>query len=331
MQDDPGMAAPGDENGSHPRMVVAVGASAGGVEALSRLVGRLSPDFPGAVVVVLHVAATGTTVLPQILDRAGPLPASAAEEGARLSPGRVYVAPSDCHVLVEDGGLRLWSGPRENGHRPAVDPLFRSVARAYGPAAVGVVLSGTRDDGTAGLMQIKERGGRALVQDPADALYDGMPRSAIAHADIDEVLPVEALADRLLELATREADPMIDGPELLQNPDPEDDPTRITCPECGGVLHAHDRGALKQYRCSVGHAYSPESLEDEQVRQVESALWAATRLLDDRAAFLRGMAGRAAAAGHHRSAESFAVKAEEAKARSDILRELAEAQARGGH
>lgn len=311
-------------NGGDPaRAVVAVGASAGGVEALRGLVGGLPADFPAAVIVVLHISAGGTSVLPRILDRAGPLPAAAAEDGETLRPGRVYVAPSDCHVLVETDRVRLWSGPRENGHRPAVDPLFRTVAASYGPAGIGVVLSGTRDDGTAGLAHIKRRGGRALVQDPGQAQYDGMPSSAIAHVDVDEVLPVEDLAHRLVDLATTKVDPtMIDEPAA--KPDPQDEPTRLTCPDCGGVLHAHVDGDRKAYRCSVGHAYSPDSLDAEQQRQVESALWAAARLLEDRAEFLRGMAQRAAAMSHDRTAESFGVKAEEAKTSSEVLIELVE-------
>ena len=206
------------EPGPPAPTVVAVGASAGGVEALSALVARLPEGFAGALVVVLHISSGGSSVLPQILDRAGPLPAAAAEHGEPLRAARVYVAPADCHVLVDDGRLRLWPGPRENGHRPAADPLFRSVAGAYGPAAIGVVLSGTRDDGTSGLSRIKQRGGHALVQDPEEALYAGMPASAIAHVDVDEVLGVEALAARLVDLAGTKAEPAI------QQDDPNDAP-----------------------------------------------------------------------------------------------------------
>ncbi|BCJ56388.1 hypothetical protein Asp14428_78630 [Actinoplanes sp. NBRC 14428] len=163
------------------RDVVAVGASAGGVEALRALVAGLPDGYPGAVLVVLHVPRDSPSALPAILTRSGPLPAATAVDGEELRHGRIYVAPNDHHLLALEGRIRLTRGPAENGHRPAVDPLFRSVARSYAERAVGVVLSGSRDDGAAGLTSIAARGGTTVVQDPADALYPWMPRAAIAH------------------------------------------------------------------------------------------------------------------------------------------------------
>src|SRR5215218_4372253 len=169
------------------RDIVVVGASAGGVEALMQLVAGLPAELPASVFVVLHTAPTSESVLPEILSRSGALPASAARDGERHERGHIYVAPPDSHMLLADGRIRLTRGPRENGHRPAVDPLFRSAARAHGPLCVGVIVSGTLDDGTAGLRFLKGRGGAALVQDPADALYPGMPSSAIANVEVDGV------------------------------------------------------------------------------------------------------------------------------------------------
>jgi two-component system chemotaxis response regulator CheB len=319
------MSAHSASPNGRPSTVVGIGASAGGVEALTALMGELEADLSAAVVVVMHIAPGGTSILPQILDRAGPLSARAAAQDEPLTRGHVYVAPADCHLLVEDGRLRLWAGPRENGHRPAVDPLFRSIAASYGPGGIGVVLSGTRDDGTFGLARIRERGGHALVQDPKEASYDGMPRSALAHVDTDGVLAVAALARRIAELSSSNADPVMTAASTGSSPAPGDGETRFTCPDCGGVLYRHDARSLTQFRCSVGHVYSPNSLDDEQARQVEGALWAAVRMLDDRADFLRGMAGRAIVAGHERSRQGFQLKADEAQARSDVLRELVEA------
>jgi len=181
--------------------VVVVGASAGGVEALSILARHLPAGFGVPVLVVLHVSPTGISVLPDILDRSGRLRARHAEDGARLEPGCIYVAPPNHHLLVADGKASLTTGPAENGHRPAIDPLFRAAAAAYGARAAGVVLSGALADGTAGLLAIKRAGGATLVQDPREALYPSMPSSAIAHVQPDYVLGVREIAEQLSRLA----------------------------------------------------------------------------------------------------------------------------------
>lgn len=189
---------------AHPESieVVALGASAGGVEALTRLVSLLPADFPAAVFVVLHLLESGTSRLAAILGRAGALPVETARDGAPVVPGRVAVAPPGVHLTLDGAVMRLGDGPRERGHRPAVDPLFRSVAEHRGPRAAAVVLSGTGSDGTRGLLEVKRRGGVAFAQDPAEARYDGMPRSARTHVALDGVLGCEALASTLVRLAT---------------------------------------------------------------------------------------------------------------------------------
>ena len=184
-----------------PRKIVVVGASAGGVEAVTRLVGALPPDFAAAVYVVLHVSPSGS-LLPQILDRAGPLPAGHARDGDLLAYGAVSVAPPDMHLLLDANGPRLVRSPREHGHRPAIDPLFRSAAEHHGPRVVGVVLSGARDDGAAGLAAIKDADGLTVVQDPGEAAHPAMPESAIALARPDHILPVAEIGV-LLERVTQ--------------------------------------------------------------------------------------------------------------------------------
>lgn len=170
--------------------IIVVGASAGGVEALSTLAAGLPADLPAAVFVVLHLPQHATSVLPQILDRAGSLPAAHPGDGEAIRTGRIYIAPPDRHMVIERGCVRLSRGPRENGHRPAIDTLFRSAARAYGDRTIGVILSGTLDDGTAGLAAVKSRHGLAVVQDPASAIYPGMPHSAIDNVAVDYVAPL---------------------------------------------------------------------------------------------------------------------------------------------
>jgi two-component system, chemotaxis family, protein-glutamate methylesterase/glutaminase len=190
------------------RDVVVVGASAGGVEALSQMVAPLPADLEAAVFVVLHLAPSGTSVLPSILTRRGNLPAVHAVDGASIEHGRIYVAPPDHHLLLEAETIRVVRGPRENGYRPAIDPLFRTAARTFGGRVIGVILSGVLDDGTIGLGTVKEHGGRTLVQDPADALYDGMPQSAIELVSPDTVLPAPELAAAIIEYTREQAPPV---------------------------------------------------------------------------------------------------------------------------
>ena len=335
--------------------VVIAGASAGGVEALVQLVSSLPADFPHAMLIVLHVSPTGTSVLPAILARACPLPVCAPADGDQLQPGHVYVAPPDSHLVVEDSHLRLSQAPRENGHRPAIDPTMRTAAHAYGGATIGIVLSGSRDDGTAGLMAIKASGGAAIVQDPDEALYPAMPLSAIAHVEPDAVLPIAAMARWILEHnpQTNRAPMSTNSPTSPRNPtnpanpanpgnptapieethlaavDTEDDPpasatgegTRYTCPDCGGVLFERREGLLERFECSVGHVFSIESLSSAQADALENALWAAVRSLEDRAALLLRLAVGGRERRQLRSAVAFERHAREALERARTIRE----------
>jgi two-component system chemotaxis response regulator CheB len=321
---------------------VVAGASAGGVEALVALVRSLPPDFPHPVLVVLHVSPAGTSVLPAILRRACALPVAAPRDGDPLQPGHVYVAPPDCHLLVEESRLRLSHAPRENGHRPAIDPTMRTAAGAFDGRTIGIVLSGSRDDGTAGLMEIKEHGGLAIAQDPDEALYDAMPRSAIDHVELDAVLPIAAMADWILghagDPSARESDDAMPSEHISNaNPNPDLEPgsgpppdrprtapgagTRFTCPDCGGVLFERTQGSLARFECSVGHVFSIESLSLSQAQALEAALWAAVRSLEDRAAMLERLGARAHHNGQPRSAGAFEREAREAVERAGTIRD----------
>jgi two-component system chemotaxis response regulator CheB len=306
------------------RDLVVVGASAGGVDALQTLVAGLPPEFPAAVLVVLHVASSGTSVLPQILSRHGPLPAAFAADQESLRRGRIFVAPSDHHMLVYDQTIRLTRGPRENGHRPAIDPLFRSAARAAGNRVVGVVLSGLLDDGAAGVQVVKELGGAVVVQDPADAIFPSMPVAALQAADPDRVVPVRDMAEALCRLIEEPIEPRVPGdpdpdPDPEQEPLPRGQPSALTCPECGGALWQDDNGGTLRYVCHTGHAYSVDSLVEEQGRSLETTLWSALRALQERADMQRRLARRAMGvrrADHERRAEE---AAEQAAALRDML------------
>lgn len=272
-----------------------------------------------------------------ILGRAGPLPATHAADIQPLPPGTLLVAPPDRHLLVDDDGARLTRGPRENGHRPAVDPLFRSAARAHGNRVVGVVLSGALDDGSAGLGAIKFRHGVTVVQDPDEALYDAMPRNAIEAAAPDHVLPLAGIAALLGRLAREEpAEPVAPvGPELrletdMTALDPDvvhaDDrpgqPSPFSCPDCSGVLFELQEGRLHRFRCRVSHACPRTGVAARQAHGLEGALWAALRSLEEKTALTRRLAERAVQRGARLSAERFWMHADDDERRAELIREV---------
>ncbi|HLH25031.1 MAG TPA: chemotaxis protein CheB [Chloroflexota bacterium] len=315
--------------------LIVVGASAGGVEALAELVRGLPRSIPAAVCIVLHLPADSTSLLPQILGRAGVLPTVHARDGELLRHGHVYVAPPDSHLVVEPGRLRLVAGPRENGHRPSVDVLFRTAAQVYGPRVIGVVLSGTLDDGTAGLLAIKRRGGLAVVQQPADARYPGMPQSALEHVVVDQVLPVRDMPAMLTRLAREQVPEEVPAPsgelaeeiraaelsmERLNRGDYPGAPSVYTCPECSGSLWELRDGELLRYRCRVGHAYTAESLLAGQAGMVEAALWAALRALEEKASLAARLVQQSNARGYQLAAVRFAEQEEDARQRAAVIR-----------
>jgi two-component system chemotaxis response regulator CheB len=280
-----------------------MGASAGGVEALRAVVAGLPSDLPAAVLVVLHMPRSSPSALPAILNRVSLLPVRSAVDGEPLRQSRVYVAPVDRHLTVIDHRVRLSRGPAENGHRPAIDPLFRSAAQVFGPRVVGVVLSGSRDDGAAGLEAVARRGGATVVQQPDDALHGSMPRAALEHVAADHVLPAAEIGP-LLGQITREPvpeAPVPDDPILaaevalasltpLTAEDVSDGPAGYGCPACGGSLFDIPGNPMPRFRCRVGHAWSSESLLDEQAAALESALWMALRALEERVALSQRLA-----------------------------------------
>jgi two-component system chemotaxis response regulator CheB len=273
--------------------VIVVGASEGGVAALRALIGALPADLSAAVFVVQHIGAHDSH-LPDLLG--GPLPSVHAETGDRIHQRRVYVAPPDHHMIVTDGLVRLTKGPRENFVRPSIDPLFRSAAEAYGSAAIGVILTGGLNDGTAGLYEIKRRGGVTIVQDPADALNPSMPRSALKHVAVDHCTPL-ALMPRLLTRIAAELAANMTGDIQLANQEVEvaagyslGRPVALTCPDCGGALQQTNLGTLTQFRCHIGHIYTSDVIVDGQFNAMLQTIEAAMRSVNERAEICRRMA-----------------------------------------
>jgi two-component system chemotaxis response regulator CheB len=315
------------------RDVLVIGASAGGVAALSRLVSHFPHDLPAAVFVVIHISPHGTSAMPAILSRSGPLRAVHPKDGEPIVSGTIYVAPPDHHLVIEPGVVRISRGPTENAHRPSVDVLFRTAAQCCGNRVVGVVLTGNLDDGTAGLAAIKRHGGRAVVQAPEEADYPSMPRNAMAMVEVDHVLSIDAIGPLLAALAQEE----VDGPGQEEATDMKnklewgDDrgggetPSGLACPECGGSLFERTDVDLLHFRCRIGHAYSPESLLAEQEESLEATLWAAVRALEENAALSRRMErsmSQRPRSGAAAAESRYAKRAAEAERHANALRRL---------
>lgn len=288
--------------------IIVVGASAGGVDALLRLAAALSPQLAAPILVVLHIG-THRSHLPELLNARGALRAQFAQNDIVPQAGRIYIAPPDRHLLLQDGALRLVSGPKEHHARPAINPLFRSAALDAGPRVVGVVLTGMLDDGSAGLRAIKECGGTAVVQDPQDAVEPSMPRSALAAVAADHVVEIEAMADLLDNLAQPlDAVPSFHAPTWLRVEHAVSlgdagmkeiatigEPSPLTCPDCGGALFEIKQKGPLRFLCHTGHAFSLRSLAVTHEATAEEALWSGVRALQERAAILRRLADQQAA------------------------------------
>ena len=370
---DPGGSGDGGLNGSdgdrpaRGRDAIVIGASAGGVEAVLALAKELPADLPAAVFVVIHTSPAAPGLLPELIARAGPLPAEHAADGVLARPGRIYVAPPDHHLLVEPdaaaglGRMRVVRGPKENNFRPAIDPLFRSAARTYGPRAIGAILSGYLDDGTLGLMLLKRRGGVAVAQDPQTAACPDMPRSAVRNVNCDYVVPLGDMPRLFARLAAEMPPPLRPPPPLPPPPPPplppiltrgglvvtadfrsaseegpmptspnpierkqaaDGAPSALTCPECGGALWEQRIEGVTRYSCHVGHGYTGETLEDQYVRDVEAALWTAMRHMVETAELHRRLAHRMRESGPAERAGDYEARARETERRAEVLRDL---------
>jgi two-component system, chemotaxis family, protein-glutamate methylesterase/glutaminase len=327
---DSGLIVPGKD-------IIVIGASAGGIEPIRTILGGLPADFPGSVFIVVHTSANSPGVLDMIFDKAGKLPALTVDAGERIAPGKVYVARSDHHLIIEPGRVLLTRGPKENRFRPAIDPLFRSAAQTYGPRVVGIILSGGLDDGTSGLWTIKQLGGTTIVQDPREAWSPSMPQSAMQYVRVDHILRADEIAPLLVRLASTPADAqegavvVPDEVNIEVNIAREDkakdagvfqlgEPSKYACPECHGVLlEMRDRTPVR-FRCHTGHAYTLESLLSEMDEMIEDSLWSAIRALEERAMLVRQAAEHARDA-HTDDPRNLIALADETQRRADLVRQ----------
>ncbi|MBC6605547.1 chemotaxis protein CheB [Hymenobacter sp. BT188] len=290
-----------------PFHLIVIGASAGGMPALCRLVEQLPDPLSAAVLIVQHFAPDSSGWhLVERLSRHTSLNCRLPNDGDPIEPSTVYLAPPDRHLLVKDGHLLVTKGPRENHYRPAADALFRSAAAHYGTAVIGVVLTGMLHDGTAGLEMIKRAGGLAVVQDPNEAEFPSMPESALSNVPIDYVLPISRMGDLLTRLVQIPSSGTSNVPEDIKLEaaiaervvGTTDEvlrlgtPSTLTCPNCGGALFELKHGKLLRYRCHTGHAFTADALLKSTQHSLEETLWVALRMMEERKNLLTGMASR---------------------------------------
>lgn len=320
------------------RNIIVIGASAGGFEALKKLAAGLPRDLQASLFIVWHMSPDVRGVLPQVLGRVGALEATQAYDGEPIVPGRIYAAPPDRHLLIERGKVRVTRGPKENRFRPAVDPLFRSAAYAYGNRVIGVILSGALDDGTAGLWMVKHHGGVAIVQDPLDAEVPSMPQNALREVEVDYVVPITEMADLLVRLSqetvtgTSEVVMEDKKTEIEIRIAAEDSAfesgivnfgqlTPYTCPECHGVLTALQDGNLKRFRCHTGHAFSAGSLLATVTEKIEDSLYSAMRGIEESVMLLNHIGDHLAEVNQTKLAALYFRKAKEAEQRARLVRQ----------
>jgi two-component system chemotaxis response regulator CheB len=292
-----------------PGRVIVIGADEGGSQALVTLVRALPPGIPAAVLVVIHSNAAHSQ-LPRLLSGAG-MEAAYARSGEPIQAGRVYIAGTDEHLVIDNMAIRLARGPSEHGCRPAIDPLFRSAALAFGEAVIGVLLTGELDDGVAGLQDIKRLGGQVVVQDPGDAFSPGMPQAALECCEVDHCLPLDAIAPLLGELSRKRPEPPVgehrpDAQTVerlrseveisLVEGDPAGHvaaigtPSPFTCPDChGGLWEVHDAHPTL-FRCHTGHVFTERTMERAMAVVSRDALWNACRAVQERQILLERMA-----------------------------------------
>lgn len=273
------------------RDLIVIGASAGGVEAMKVLLKGLPADLPATILIVIHTAPSSECSLPDVFRSSSALPISSPDGNVFLNRGHVYVALPDRHLLIEDSQAAALMGPKENRHRPSIDVLFRSAARQFGARVIGVVLTGLLDDGTAGMWEIKRRGGATVVQDPADAQYPQMPRSVLEHVDVDYSRPLKEISPLLDSLCRQNVFPVRKKANPAEDSVMKAHDTHLTCPECGGPLQHVKYGRLDGFRCRVGHAYSPQSVLSAHAEKEEAALWHAVLALEEGADLAKELSG----------------------------------------
>ena len=322
------------------RDIICIGASSGGVEALKDLVKGLPKNFNGSVFIVLHIPSYSETRLPSILTKAGPLKAELALDGEIIERGRIYVAPNDHHLLIQDDKVVVRRGPKENSFRPAIDALFRSAAYGFKSRVIGIILSGYLDDGVSGLWTIQQLGGISIVQDPDTAEQPQLPENVLHYMTPDYTIGAADMG------------PIISG--LIHEPAPDKNKfseeqlkllktevviatrdnafemgimnmgklTPFTCPECSGSLVRLVESDILRFRCHTGHAYTASSLAAEVTESVETNLWKSMRALEETNMLMNNIADQYKKMHNQHDAVLFKSKANAAANKAKIIHDI---------
>jgi two-component system chemotaxis response regulator CheB len=313
--------------------IIVIGASAGGIEACHQLLKLLPSDIRASIFIVVHVSPRSPSVLAQIFGRGVQLPVKNPTDGESMERGRVYVAPANHHLILKPGVIRLGRGPQEHGSRPSVDALFRTAAFAYGERVIGIILSGSLSDGTAGLMSIKASGGIAIVQKPEEATFPSMPRSALEFVRVDYVLGIADIAKELIKLTGNSAakshpEERIDKESYVHEfgaaglrEGMSGIPSYLTCPSCGGALWETNVDRFKEFKCHVGHSFTPETLLQQQADAIDTAFWRNLRRLEENIALRKKLASWAREENKGSEADRQEAQAELARRQADSIRQ----------
>ncbi|MFC6999037.1 chemotaxis protein CheB [Rufibacter roseus] len=329
--------------------IIVIGTSAGGMAVLCDLLEKLPGDLPASIFIVQHLSHdSNSDILVERLSKVTAFKCQVAQHEQTIKQGHLYFVPQDKHLLLQKGRMLVTKGPRENLFRPAIDPLFRSAAAAYGPRVIGIVLTGMLQDGTVGMEMIKRSGGITMVQAPSEAEYPDMPQSVLNEIEVDYVATVAEMADLLPELVFVPASATAEIPEdityeasiaerlMLDSGKIEDTDlmgprSPFSCPSCGGALWEVNQGHVRHYRCHAGHAFTPEAYLNANVESVEETLWVALRMLEERRTMLSAMAEQDRRKGHAHWSEAQEDRANELKIHIARIRHLLLSNANAKH
>ena len=321
-----------------PKYIIVIGASAGGLQAVTELMAQVTEEMDAAIFIVLHAPNLAyTDLVIQRLQKNSVFVCKMATHEETIKPKHLYLAVPDHHLLLKKGKMLLGRGPVENRWRPSIDVLFRSAAVAYDSRVIGVVLTGLLEDGAAGMQIVKQCGGTCIVQDPKEAEYPDMPQAVLRFVDVDYCTNLQHIAIVLQEKTKNGVEGHHPVPESIKKEADiaervaigineveslDGDISAFTCPDCGGALWELKEGAMVRYRCHTGHMYSQDELLESKRKHLENTFWVALRIMEERRSLLNKMAEEERSKGWVKSSGNKQKRADELETHIRRLKEL---------